>query len=68
MLPAPLVGIPAQPAPNVVADVVDVAAGVDAAGDAALLDADAMAAWIAALPMAANSGDIYASLEPGRIV
>lgn len=34
---------------------------------AAPLDAAEMAAWIGALPMAANSGDIYASLEPGRI-
>lgn len=29
--------------------------------------ADALAAWIADLPEAANSGDAYASLEPGRI-
>ena len=28
---------------------------------------DDMAAWIAALPAAANSGDAYASLEPARI-
>jgi hypothetical protein len=27
-----------------------------------------MAGWIAALPHAANSGDVYASLEPGRLV
>lgn len=27
-------------------------------------DAPAMAAWIAALPQAANSGDVYAALEP----
>ena len=27
----------------------------------------AMAAWIAALPAEANSGDVYASLEPARI-
>jgi hypothetical protein len=26
-----------------------------------------MGAWIAALPAAANSGDVYASLEPGRL-
>jgi FkbM family methyltransferase len=31
------------------------------------LDAAAMAAWIAALPHAANSGDVYASLEPARL-
>jgi hypothetical protein len=30
--------------------------------------AAAMAAWIEALPHGANSGDIYASLEPGRLV
>ena len=29
--------------------------------------AEAMAGWIAALPAKANSGDVYASLEPGRI-
>ncbi|MFZ4408144.1 MAG: FkbM family methyltransferase [Paracraurococcus sp.] len=34
---------------------------------AAPLDAAGMAAWIAALPAAANSGDVYASLDPGRI-
>jgi hypothetical protein len=32
------------------------------------IDAEAMAAWIAALPHAANSGDVYASLEPLRLV
>lgn len=32
------------------------------------IDAAAMAAWIAALPHAANSGDVYASLEPARLV
>jgi len=31
------------------------------------LGADALAAWIAALPDTANSGDAYASLEPARI-
>lgn len=31
------------------------------------LDRAAMAGWIAALPHAANSGDVYASLEPGRL-
>ncbi len=31
------------------------------------LAAAAMADWIAALPAAANSGDVYASREPGRI-
>lgn len=31
------------------------------------IDAAAMAAWIAALPEAANSGDVYASLEPARL-
>ena len=31
------------------------------------IDAAAMAAWIAALPHAANSGDVYASLEPARL-
>jgi FkbM family methyltransferase len=35
---------------------------------AAPVDAAAMAAWIAALPHAANSGDVYASLEPVRLV
>jgi FkbM family methyltransferase len=35
---------------------------------AAPVDADAMATWIAALPHAANSGDVYASLEPARLV
>ncbi|MBW8269613.1 FkbM family methyltransferase [Caldovatus aquaticus] len=34
---------------------------------AAPLDAAAMAAWIAALPHAANSGDVYASLGPARL-
>ncbi len=34
---------------------------------AAPISADAMAAWVAALPHAANSGDIYASLEPARL-
>lgn len=34
---------------------------------AAPLDAGAMADWIAALPQAANSGDVYASLEPARL-
>lgn len=34
---------------------------------AAPLDAAAMAGWIAALPHAANSGDVYASLEPDRL-
>jgi FkbM family methyltransferase len=34
---------------------------------AAPLDSGAMAAWIAALPHAANSGDVYASLEPARL-
>jgi FkbM family methyltransferase len=29
--------------------------------------AEAMAGWVAALPHEANSGDIYASLEPGRL-
>jgi FkbM family methyltransferase len=29
--------------------------------------ADDLAAWITALPAAANSGDVYASLEPARI-
>ena len=31
------------------------------------LDAAGMAAWIDALPAEANSGDVYASVEPGRI-
>ncbi len=31
------------------------------------IDAVAMAAWIAALPHAANSGDVYASLEAARV-
>ncbi|MFC0408365.1 FkbM family methyltransferase [Roseomonas elaeocarpi] len=30
-------------------------------------DAAAMARWIAALPHEANSGDLYASLEPGQV-
>jgi FkbM family methyltransferase len=34
---------------------------------AAPLEAAAMAAWIAALPHAANSGDVYASLDPARL-
>jgi FkbM family methyltransferase len=34
---------------------------------AAPLDAAAMREWIAALPPAANSGDVYASLEPARL-
>ncbi|MBK1657449.1 FkbM family methyltransferase [Paracraurococcus ruber] len=34
---------------------------------AAPLDARGMAAWLAALPPEANSGDVYASLEPARI-
>lgn len=34
---------------------------------AAPLGVDEMAAWIAALPAVANSGDVYASLEPERI-
>jgi FkbM family methyltransferase len=34
---------------------------------AAPVGADALAAWIAALPAPANSGDVYASLEPARI-
>ncbi len=34
---------------------------------AAPMDAAAMARWIEALPHAANSGDVYASLEPGRL-
>lgn len=34
---------------------------------AAPVEADAMAAWIAALPPEANSGDVYAALEPDRI-
>jgi FkbM family methyltransferase len=35
---------------------------------AAPIGADAMAAWIAGLPHAANSGDVYASAEPARLV
>ena len=31
------------------------------------IGAEAMAAWIAALPHAANSGDVYASLDPKRL-
>ncbi len=31
------------------------------------IGAEAIGAWIAALPHEANSGDVYASLEPGRI-
>ncbi|MES2712654.1 MAG: FkbM family methyltransferase [Pseudomonadota bacterium] len=31
------------------------------------VDAAAMGAWIAALPHEANSGDVYASLEPARL-
>jgi FkbM family methyltransferase len=31
------------------------------------IDADAMAGWVDALPEEANSGDIYASLEPARL-
>ncbi|WP_291299426.1 FkbM family methyltransferase [Elioraea sp.] len=34
---------------------------------AAPLDRDAIAAWITALPLEANSGDVYASLEPARV-
>ncbi|MDB5378782.1 MAG: methyltransferase FkbM [Rubritepida sp.] len=34
---------------------------------AAPIAAGAMAVWLAALPAEANSGDIYASLEPGRL-
>jgi len=34
---------------------------------AAPVSGAAMAAWVAALPHAANSGDIYASLEPARL-
>ncbi len=34
---------------------------------AAPLTAQAMAAWIMTLPLDANSGDVYASLEPARI-
>lgn len=34
---------------------------------AAPIGARAMADWIAALPHDANSGDVYASLEPGRL-
>ncbi|WP_439596572.1 FkbM family methyltransferase [Falsiroseomonas sp.] len=32
------------------------------------IPAEAMAAWVAALPHAANSGDVYASLEPARLI
>jgi hypothetical protein len=32
------------------------------------IGAAAMAAWIEALPHDANSGDVYASLEPGRLM
>jgi FkbM family methyltransferase len=32
------------------------------------LDEAGMAAWIAALPHEANSGDVYASLEPARLI
>lgn len=32
------------------------------------VDARGIAAWIAALPVEANSGDIYASVEPARLV
>lgn len=32
------------------------------------IPAAAMAGWIAALPHAANSGDVYASLEPSRLI
>jgi len=35
---------------------------------AAPMDAAATARWIAALPHAANSGDVYASLDPARLV
>lgn len=35
---------------------------------AAPLDAAALARWIAALPHEANSGDVYASLEPKRLI
>jgi FkbM family methyltransferase len=31
------------------------------------LEAEGMAAWIGALPAEANSGDVYASLKPGRV-
>ncbi|WP_149537926.1 FkbM family methyltransferase [Siccirubricoccus phaeus] len=31
------------------------------------IGAEAMAAWLAALPAVANSGDLYASLEPARL-
>ena len=34
---------------------------------AAPLDAAGMAAWIAALPAEANSGDVYAALDPARL-
>jgi FkbM family methyltransferase len=32
------------------------------------IGAGAMAAWVSGLPLDANSGDIYASLEPARLV
>lgn len=32
------------------------------------LDAQALAAYLTALPHAANSGDVYASTEPGRLI
>jgi len=35
---------------------------------AAPIAAEEMARWIAALPHDANSGDVYASLEPGRLM
>lgn len=35
---------------------------------AAPVGAAAMAAWITALPVEANSGDVYASLEPARLM
>lgn len=34
---------------------------------AAPLDAAGMTAWLGGLPMRANSGDVYASLEPARV-
>jgi hypothetical protein len=34
---------------------------------AAPIGADAMCGWLAALPHAANSGDVYAAMEPGRL-
>ena len=33
-----------------------------------LAGAEAMADWIAALPHEANSGDVYASLAPERLI